>query len=151
MNSTEKNRSLTASEHALARWMLENGLPEARAFLEQLEKAEVTPWRCPVVAQVLIFRFKAIPLRLPVCTSSATFSAVLWMHRQACLSSKAVACLVGLRFIRWQVMHPPCYPGLRCVHLARTEPAKTQVHIRMQDRFHCPCNHHDVLKAEGGG
>jgi hypothetical protein len=47
MNSTENNRPLTAPEHALARWMLENGLPEAKAFLEQLEIAEVTPWRCP--------------------------------------------------------------------------------------------------------
>lgn len=45
MNSTEVNRPLTTTEHTLARWMLENGLPEARAFLEQLDVAEVTPWR----------------------------------------------------------------------------------------------------------
>lgn len=44
---TDTNRSLSASEHALARWMLENGTPEALAFLEQLEGAEVTSWRCP--------------------------------------------------------------------------------------------------------
>ena len=41
------NRPLSASELSLARWMLENGEPEARGFLEQLGAAEVTPWRCP--------------------------------------------------------------------------------------------------------
>lgn len=61
MNSTEKNRSLTASEHALARWMLENGLPEARAFLEQLEKAEVTPWRCPCGCASINFQIQGHP------------------------------------------------------------------------------------------
>lgn len=41
---TEKNRPLTQLEHTLAKWMLENGLPEARDFLEQLDRAEVMPW-----------------------------------------------------------------------------------------------------------
>jgi hypothetical protein len=41
------NRQLTSSEEQLIRWMLENGIPEARAFLSQLEKAQVTPDRCP--------------------------------------------------------------------------------------------------------
>jgi hypothetical protein len=27
-------------------WMLENGTPEAKSFLTQLENAEVTPWKC---------------------------------------------------------------------------------------------------------
>lgn len=40
------NRQLTTPEEHLIRWMLEHGTPEARAFLDQLEKAEVTPWRC---------------------------------------------------------------------------------------------------------
>ncbi len=40
------NRPLTASEASLARWMLENGLPDARTFLRQLESLQVTPWRC---------------------------------------------------------------------------------------------------------
>lgn len=40
------NRQLTDQERHLARWMLEHGPPEARAFLVQLENAEVTPWRC---------------------------------------------------------------------------------------------------------
>jgi hypothetical protein len=31
----------------LIRWMLEHGKPEARAFLPRLEKAQVTPYRCP--------------------------------------------------------------------------------------------------------
>lgn len=46
MSADESNRPLSNAERTLARWMLENGTPEAQAFLEQLELAEVTPWRC---------------------------------------------------------------------------------------------------------
>jgi hypothetical protein len=41
------NRQLTSAEEQLIHWMLEHGKPEARAFLPQLEKAQVTPFRCP--------------------------------------------------------------------------------------------------------
>lgn len=41
------NRQLTSAEEQLIRWMLERGNPDARAFLAQLEKAQVTPYRCP--------------------------------------------------------------------------------------------------------
>jgi len=41
------NRQLTSSGEQLIRWMLEHGNPEARAFLPQLEMAQVTPYRCP--------------------------------------------------------------------------------------------------------
>jgi hypothetical protein len=41
------NRPLTTAEEHLIRWMLEHGTPEAKAFLLQVEKAEVTPERCP--------------------------------------------------------------------------------------------------------
>jgi hypothetical protein len=41
------NRQLTSAEEQLIRWMLEHGNHEARAFLPQLEKARVTPDRCP--------------------------------------------------------------------------------------------------------
>jgi len=47
MVEDQSNRELTASERHLAQWMLEHGSPEARQFLEQLEIAKVTPWRCP--------------------------------------------------------------------------------------------------------
>jgi hypothetical protein len=43
---SESTRQLTEQERHLAQWMLANGPPEAKAFLAQLEKAEVTPWRC---------------------------------------------------------------------------------------------------------
>jgi hypothetical protein len=46
MSEERANRELTASERHLAQWMLEHGSPEARQFLEQLEIARVTPWRC---------------------------------------------------------------------------------------------------------
>jgi hypothetical protein len=41
------NRELTPIEEQLIRWMLDHGKAEARAFLPQLEKAQVTPFRCP--------------------------------------------------------------------------------------------------------
>ncbi|MDM0043448.1 hypothetical protein QTH91_03055 [Variovorax dokdonensis] len=65
MNSTDANRSLTTAERALARWMLENGPPEARAFLEQLNEAEVTPWRCPCGCASINFQIKGRPATPP--------------------------------------------------------------------------------------
>jgi hypothetical protein len=41
------NRPLTDAEKHLIRWMLEHGTQEAKAFLSQLDQAQVTPWRCP--------------------------------------------------------------------------------------------------------
>ena len=41
------NRQLTSAEERLICWMLEHGNPEALGFLPQLEKARVTPNRCP--------------------------------------------------------------------------------------------------------
>ncbi len=41
------NRQLTFAEEQLIRWMLEHGNQEALDFLSQLEKAQVTPYRCP--------------------------------------------------------------------------------------------------------
>ena len=40
------SRPLTVAEEHLIHWMLDHGKPEAKAFLPQLEKAQVTPWRC---------------------------------------------------------------------------------------------------------
>lgn len=41
------NRKLTLAEDQLIRWMLQHGTREAEAFIVQLDKAEVTPYRCP--------------------------------------------------------------------------------------------------------
>jgi hypothetical protein len=41
------NRELTPVEEQLIRSMLDHGKAEARAFLPQLERAQVTPFRCP--------------------------------------------------------------------------------------------------------
>lgn len=56
--STEQNRPLTDHERELARWMLENGSSEARDYLAQLERAEVTPWKCPCGCASINFRIK---------------------------------------------------------------------------------------------
>src|SRR5450830_820495 len=61
MTSTCKNRPLTASEYALAKWMLENGLPEARVFLQQLDRAQVTPWKCPCGCASIHFQIDGHP------------------------------------------------------------------------------------------
>lgn len=41
------DRPPTSAEEHLIRWMLEHGKPEAKAFLPQLDLAQVTPWLCP--------------------------------------------------------------------------------------------------------
>lgn len=41
------NRQLSSTEMELIRWMLQHGNPEAPTFIAQLERAQVTPYRCP--------------------------------------------------------------------------------------------------------
>jgi hypothetical protein len=41
------NRQLSSVEINLIRGMLQHGKPGARPYLSQLERAEVTPFRCP--------------------------------------------------------------------------------------------------------
>jgi hypothetical protein len=55
------NRNLTSAEEQLVRWMLEHGNPEARAFLPQLEKAQVTPNRCPCGCASIDFSIDGFP------------------------------------------------------------------------------------------
>jgi hypothetical protein len=43
------NRQLSSAETDLIRWMLQHGKPEAQAYLSQVERAEVTAFRCPCV------------------------------------------------------------------------------------------------------
>jgi hypothetical protein len=46
MTPTVTTRPLTDDELRLARYALENGGPDARAYVSQLEAAEATTWRC---------------------------------------------------------------------------------------------------------
>ncbi|MBS0263920.1 MAG: hypothetical protein JSS02_18420 [Planctomycetes bacterium] len=57
----EGNRSMTAAEYRLVRWMLEHGHPEAATLLPQLELAEVTPWRCPCGCASINFQIRGMP------------------------------------------------------------------------------------------
>ena len=59
------NRPLTSDELALARWMLENGGPDAAPFLEQLEAAEVTTERCPCGCASINFKVRGKPSAPP--------------------------------------------------------------------------------------
>ena len=55
------NRPLTSAEDQLVRWMLEHGKPEARAFLSQLERAQVTDWHCPCGCASINFAVDRFP------------------------------------------------------------------------------------------
>jgi hypothetical protein len=55
------NRSLTAGEEHLIRWMLEHGGPEGRDFLTQLEKVTVTDWRCSCGCASIHFSVEGFP------------------------------------------------------------------------------------------
>ena len=57
----DMKRPLTAAEADLIRWMLEHGAPEARAFLPQLQKAQVTPWRCSCGCASIHFSVDGLP------------------------------------------------------------------------------------------
>jgi hypothetical protein len=54
-------RPLSTKEQRLARWMLENGNPDAAQFFSQLADAEVTPWRCPCGCASINFKIKGKP------------------------------------------------------------------------------------------
>jgi hypothetical protein len=56
------NRQLTSAEKQLIRWMLEHGNSDARAFLPQLEKARVTPFRCPCGCASINLSIDGLPL-----------------------------------------------------------------------------------------
>jgi hypothetical protein len=58
-------RPLSDVERRLSRWMLENGTPEAAAYLSQLEVAEATPWRCPCGCASFNFKVKDMPAAPP--------------------------------------------------------------------------------------
>ncbi len=55
------SRPLTSAEEQLVRWMLEHGKPEARAFLSQLERAQVTDWHCPCGCASINFSVQGDP------------------------------------------------------------------------------------------
>ena len=55
------SRSLTSAEEQLVRWMLEHGKPEAMAFLPQLERAQVTDWRCACGCASINFAVEGFP------------------------------------------------------------------------------------------
>jgi hypothetical protein len=55
------SRPLTSAEEQLVRWMLEHGKPEARAFLPQLELAQVTDWRCTCGCASINFSIQGNP------------------------------------------------------------------------------------------
>jgi len=61
MSSPSANRPLSHSERALATWMLENGIPEAKTFLSQLDDLEATPWRCKCGCASVNFQLRGQP------------------------------------------------------------------------------------------
>jgi hypothetical protein len=70
---SEGNRDLTEHERRLVRWMLENGTPEAAAFLPQLERAEATSWRCGCGCASINFAIRGMPIPPPGVSIIADF------------------------------------------------------------------------------
>jgi hypothetical protein len=65
MSKSVGNRPLTEQERMLARYMLEHGTSEPRSFIEQLDRAEVTPWRCPCGCASINFQLRGQTLAPP--------------------------------------------------------------------------------------
>lgn len=63
--AADSYRSLTDQELALAKWMLENGGPDAKSFLPQLEGAKATTWRCQCGCASYNFKVKDRPEASP--------------------------------------------------------------------------------------
>src|SRR5688572_18989473 len=61
MNTLQANRPLSEAELDLARFMLMHGTAEGPKFLNQLEAAEVTPWRCPCGCASINFQIRGHP------------------------------------------------------------------------------------------
>lgn len=59
------NRNLTDHERLLAQWLLEHGVPDALAFLPQLDDAEVTDWKCKCGCASIDFQIRGQPAAPP--------------------------------------------------------------------------------------
>lgn len=60
MPSIPEDRPLTAKEVRLARWMLENGEPDGRDYVHQLESARVVS-RCPCGCATIDLEVEGLP------------------------------------------------------------------------------------------
>ncbi len=97
------NRKLSDHEHRLLRWMLEHGGPESAAYLWQLSRLEVTPWKCPCGCASLNFQVLDCPE--PQCGvrtfadfvfgDIATLSGIFLCEKDGVLSGLEVYGLAG--------------------------------------------------------
>ncbi|MEN3112010.1 hypothetical protein ACFONG_19350 [Uliginosibacterium paludis] len=55
------SRPLTEEERSLAKWMLENGASEGKAFLVQLANARATSWKCSCGCASYKFKVEGMP------------------------------------------------------------------------------------------
>ena len=51
-------RKLTEKEYSLAKWLLEHGNEDAHQYLDQLEQAEATEWKCECGCASFNFKIK---------------------------------------------------------------------------------------------
>ncbi len=58
--NTKSLRKLTQEEYNLSRWLLENGNDDAEEFLNQLEKAKATQWKCKCGCASFNFKIKEL-------------------------------------------------------------------------------------------
>jgi hypothetical protein len=103
MTDTIATRPLTDEERRLARWMLENSGPDARAFLGQLEAADATTWRCRCGCASFQFKVPGRPTAPPgvhvlgtfVFGTEAELSGVFIYENEGTLSGVEVYGLPG--------------------------------------------------------
>lgn len=54
-------RKLTEKEYVLAKWLLEHGNEDAQEYIDQLEQAEATDWKCECGCASFNFKVKGKP------------------------------------------------------------------------------------------
>lgn len=54
-------RKLTQEEYELSRWLLEHGNEDVKAFIDQLDQAEATLWKCECGCASFNFKIQGIP------------------------------------------------------------------------------------------
>jgi len=120
------NRPLTDAEHRLAGWLLEHGFAEAKDYLAQLEKAEVTSWRCPCGCASIKFRIKDLPPAPPGVHILADFVFGEGEELNGAFIYESAGILSGLEVCGYTGEAPKSFPTpeqLRPLE-ARAEPAR---------------------------
>ena len=76
MEDGQPYRALTSQEARLASWLLAHGNPDALGYVGQLERAQVTAWKCPCGCASINFKVENRPEAPPGVHTLADFQFV---------------------------------------------------------------------------